>query len=54
MMSLFKKYLLENDSKDMINVVNFYLEIDNYHKTENKPKTKKDLQVGIQLLQLLC
>lgn len=45
MMSMFKKYLIDNEARDFINAVNLYHEIDVYHKTDNKPKTKKDIQV---------
>ena len=48
MMSMFKKYLLDNEARDFINAVNLYHEIDVYHKTESKPKTKKDLQVNLR------
>ncbi|XP_067943114.1 regulator of G-protein signaling 22-like [Watersipora subatra] len=44
MMTMFKKYLVDNEARDFINAVNLYHEIDVYHKTESKPKTKKDLQ----------
>lgn len=45
MMALFKRYLIDNEAKDFVNAVNLHHEIDVYHKTESKPKTKKDLQV---------
>lgn len=44
---MFKKYLLDNEAREFINAVNLYHEIDVYHKTESKPKTKKDLQVAL-------
>jgi len=46
MMQLFKKYLNENEAREFINAVNLNHEIEAYHKTESKPKTKKDLQVS--------
>lgn len=52
MMSLFKKYLIDNDCREIINAVNLYHEIDVYHKTDPKPKTKKDIQVTSILLRL--
>jgi len=46
MMSMFKKYLIDNEARDYINGVNLYHEIDVYHKTDTKPKTKKDIQAS--------
>lgn len=53
MMVLFKRYLVENEAKDYINAVNLYNEVDVYYKTDNKPKTKKDLQVNAGFITYL-
>lgn len=50
---MFKKYLIDNEARDYINGVNLYHEIDVYHKTDTKPKTKKDIQVGYQFGYLM-
>ncbi len=46
---MFKKYLTENQGREVINIVNMYLDIDAYlgiNVSDKNGKQKKDIQAG--------
>ena len=49
MIAMFKRYLTENEGREVINIVNLYLDIDAYlsiNKGDKNSKQKQDLQAG--------
>ena len=48
MVALFKKYVLESEGKDVMNLVNFYLDAEAYHKlsTDTKPRSQRDVHAA--------
>ena len=46
-MMMFKKYLNDAETKDIQNVINFFVDVENYHKmNESKSRTQRDTQAS--------
>ena len=45
-MGLFKKYQTECENKDIINIMNLYMDIEQYNNLEKTAKGKRDTQAA--------
>ena len=46
LMGLFKKYLTECENKEIINIMNLYMDIEQYNSLDKTAKGKRDTQAG--------